>query len=262
MSLVSLEFDGPLAIVTFNNPPANAFSMQLGKDMMAVLDEVRASDARAMLTKTDAPNFCAGADVNIFVGLSYQEGAALVADVLTFIQAIEDMPIPTICAVQGMCLAAGMEIMMAHDIAIAAENAMIGQVESSIGTTPLAGGSPRLTARVGPARAKQMVFEGAFYDAKTMESWHVVNKVYKKDELHERAKKYAMKLANGPTVSHSVTKNIINTTARHGVAAGDDATRGAAPRVFGTDDKQNGVQTFLKEGPMAAMNRSIKFSGK
>lgn len=262
MSLVKLEFDGPLAILTFSNPPINAFSTKLGEDMLPLLEEIRNSDARAMLTLTDAPNFCAGADVNMFVGCSAEQGAELVGEVMDFIQTLETISIPTVVAVNGMCLAAGMEVMMAHDIVIAADNAQIGQVEAQIGTTPLAGGSSRLAARVGVARAKQMVFEGRFYDAKTLDSWNVVNKVVPKAELHEKARKYAMRLANGPTVAHKVSKAVINATGANGVAAGDQVIREQAGHVFATQDKQNALQTFLKKGPPALMSGEIKFSGK
>ncbi len=259
---VDLEFDGELAIITLSNPPVNAFDLQLGLDLLAAVKEVSESDARALLTKSDSDNFCAGADVSMFVGKTNRQGADLIAQAMNLIDMLENLPIPTVCAVNGMCLAAGMEIMLAHDIVIASDQAQIGQVEASMGTTTLAGGAQRIAARAGVARAKQMVFEGRPYPAKTLEAWGIVNKTVPDEDLEEKAFKYAMRMAKGPTVAISVGKGVINAYGKSGIGGADDALRSGAPQVFNTQDKQRCVTSFVEKGPQVLFDGSLYYEGK
>ncbi|MEM8496579.1 MAG: enoyl-CoA hydratase/isomerase family protein [Pseudomonadota bacterium] len=262
MAILEYERDGDLAILTINNPPVNAFTQQLGKEFLNCVQEIADSSARALLTRATGANFCAGADVNLFVGLSQRSGAGLVATGLNMIEMLEALPIPTVVAVNGMCVAAGMEIMLAHDIAIAGEGAQLGQIEAKIGTTTLAGGAQRIAARAGVARAKQMVFEGDSYSSKTMERWGIVNQVVLDAELEERALAYAHKLANGPTVAHSVTKSTISAFSKGGVGAADEVLRSAAPKLFETEDKKRSVATFLEKGPICLFDDSLTYEGR
>ncbi|MEM8564595.1 MAG: enoyl-CoA hydratase/isomerase family protein [Pseudomonadota bacterium] len=262
MALVEFKREDDLAIITIDNPPVNAFSHQLGEEMLKIVQDIAESDARALLTRASGANFCAGADVNIFVGLTQRTGAGLVATGLNMIDMLETLPIPTVVAVNGVCAAAGMEILLAHDIVIVGEGAQMGQIESKIGTTTLAGGAQRIAARAGVARAKQMVFEGSLYDAKTMERWGIINQVVPDEELESRSLEYAQQLAAGATAAHAVTKGIINAYGRSGVAAADDALRAGAPKLFESQDKKNSVSTFLEKGPMCLFDGSLTYEGK
>lgn len=261
MAIVEFEQEGGLAIITINNPPVNAFSHQLGEEMLKVVQDIAESDARALLTRASGANFCGGADVNIFSGLTLRTGAGLVTTGLNMIEMLESLPIPTVVAVNGMCAAAGMEILLAHDIAIVGESAQMGQIEAKIGTTTLAGGAQRIAARAGVARAKQMVFDANLYDANTMEKWGIVNMVVPDAELDQKSKDYAQQLANSATAAHSVTKNLVNAYGRSGIAAADDALRVGAPRLFETEDKKRSVSTFLEKGPMCLFDGSLKYEG-
>ncbi|MEM8491976.1 MAG: enoyl-CoA hydratase/isomerase family protein [Pseudomonadota bacterium] len=262
MALVDFEQDGDLAILTINNPPVNAFSHQLGAEMLAHVQNIAESDARALLTRSSGVNFCAGADVNIFVGLTHRTGAGLVTTGLNMIEMLEALPIPTVVSVNGMCVAAGLEILLAHDIAIVGESAQLGQIESKIGTTTLAGGAQRIAARAGVARAKQMVFEGNPYPAKTMLEWGLVNQVIPDAELEARSLEYAQKLASSATAAHAVTKSVVNAYGRSGIAAADEALRAGAPKLFETDDKKRSVSTFLEKGPMCLFDGSLTYQGR
>ncbi len=262
MPTLTLERDGDLAVITLANPPVNAFSAELGRDLREALREVATGDYRALLTRAAGDNFCAGADVNVFVGQTQRTGAGLVADVLNLIEMIETLPIPTVVAVQGLAIAAGMELMLAHDIAIVGQSAQIGQIEAMIGTTTLAGGVQRIAARAGIARAKQMVFEARRYDAATLERWNIVNMVVSDDQLDTKARAYAHRLANGPTAAHAVTKAVVNAFARGAIGAGDEALRAGAPKLFETGDKQRAVAAFLEQGSRAFAEGTLHYEGR
>jgi len=262
MSILTLERDGDLAVLTLNNPPVNAFSAELGRELRDALREIATGDYRALLTCAAGENFCAGADVKVFSGQTQRTGAGMVADVLNLIEMIETLPIPTVVAVQGLAIAAGMELMLAHDIAIAADSAQIGQIEAMIGTTTLAGGVQRIAARAGVARAKQMVFEARRYDAATLERWNIVNMVVPAAELQAKARQYAQRLASGPTVAHAVTKSVVNAYMRPAVGSADEALRAGAPKLFETDDKRQAVSLFLEMGSRAFAEGRLTYNGR
>ncbi|WP_366942275.1 enoyl-CoA hydratase-related protein [Amycolatopsis sp.] len=81
-------------------------------------------------------------------------------------------------AVQGHCLAAGLELALLADIVVAGESARFAQVERRIGTTTLLGGAQRLAERAGPARARQIIFDGDNYTAQQFADWNIINHVH------------------------------------------------------------------------------------
>lgn len=262
MSLVTVTREEGLAVLTINNPPVNAFSRAVSNAVREAIVDIAASDARALLTLAEGDHFCAGADVSIFRGQDERSGAGLVANAISLITAFEHLPIPTVMAVQGVCIAAGMELLLAHDIVIAGSSAMIGQTEAMIGTTTLMGGAQRIVARAGAARAKEMVFSGKMYPAEVMERWNIVNQVVPDAELRSTAKAYAARLAKAATPALAAGKAIINATAAAGVGAGDRTLHAAAGQLFGTSDHQRAVEAFLGDGRAAVTKGQFPFEGR
>jgi enoyl-CoA hydratase/carnithine racemase len=262
MEIVRYEEQGTLGIITLNNPPVNAFSWEVSAQLSEILVRISKSEVRAVLTRADGKNFCAGADVNIFVDQTYRTGSSLLSEAFSLIHRLETLHVPTVVAVQGLCLAAGMELMLAHDIIFAGASAQIGQSESMIGATTFAGGAQRICERAGSARAKQMVFEAKFYDAATLERWNIVNYVVPDEELDAKALAYARRLANGPTAALSVSKATINACAGSGLLAADRLLQASAHHLFETDDMRTGVKAFLELGAHAFRANGPSFLGK
>lgn len=248
MALVSLEIDGDLAIITLDNPPVNAVSLQMIAEFHNVIDDLLASLARAVFTRSNHPVFSAGADVRVFVDKEFTQARRELADGIELLQRFEALPMPTIAQIDGMCVAAGCEFMLMHDLAYASTRSQIGQVEAMIGTSTLLGGVQRLAARCGSARAAEMVFSGLPYPAERMAEWNVINGVYEADVLTEKVERRARKLASGPTQAHVVTKAALRAFRKGGMATADDVMLEAAPRLLQTNDMKAGVQAFLDEG--------------
>ena len=131
----------------------------------------------------------------------------------------------------------------------ATESARFGLVEAVVGLTPGAGGTQRMAERAGPARAAEFVMSGGLYEAATLESWNVVSRVVPDDELLEKGMKFAHRLADGPTIAHGATKRIIRAFRAGGVEEADGVTPDVFAELFASEDLQNAVATFLKEGP-------------
>ena len=143
--------------------------------------------------------FTAGVDVHVFEGLDVPKRDELTASLLELTHTIEDMPFPTLAAVHGLCLTAGLELALACDLLWAIGGARFGLVERVVGITPLMGGTQRMAERAGTARAREFVFSGALYDAPTLHGWGVVNRVLAEDEMLDDARAFAAELAAGPT---------------------------------------------------------------
>jgi enoyl-CoA hydratase/carnithine racemase len=194
--------------------------------------------------------FSGGADVNGFKQ-AVDDGNASdsFGKLIATAHRLEELQIPTLALVHGLCLTAGLEIALACDMLWATESAKFGLVEAVVGLTPGAGGTQRMAERAGPARAAEFVMSGGLYDAATLERWNVVNRVVPDDALLEKGMKFAHRLADGPTVAHGATKRIIRGYRRGGVEEADRVTPDQFAELFESDDLKNAVESFLKDGP-------------
>jgi enoyl-CoA hydratase len=202
-----------------------------------------------VLVRAEGDNFSAGANVETFVGRDEAAARELIEEFLPAIRRFEEIEVPTLAAVQGLCLAAGLEVALTCDLIWAAEGTQLGLVEAVIGATPFGGGTQRLVARAGAGRAAEAVLTGRPYPAETMLEWGVVNRVVPGPELLDKARAFAERLAAGPTLAHSATKRMIQLTVDSGVEAADAALPDAGARVMASEDLQSGARTLLERGP-------------
>ena len=242
-----LERHGDLGVLVIDHEPLNLFDAQMVRDILSGLGE--AEGCRALLVRAEGRYFTGGVDVNVFKGLSQEQAARLTTDLLSLTHRIEGLPMPTLASVHGLCLTAGLELVLACDMIWASESARFGLVEAVIGLTPLMGGTQRIAERAGPARARELVMTGALYDAETLERWNVINRVLPDEELAEKSLRFAQRLAAGPTRAHHATKRVVRTFLEDGVRAADERTAGIGAPLFDTEDLQVAVVSFLEEGP-------------
>jgi enoyl-CoA hydratase len=253
---VTFERDGDVGIVALADPPLNLFGRELLADTAQAIDEAAAADIRALVVRGSGEVFTGGADVNMFVGLT---GAQVEEelDLIAIPHKLEALPIPTLAVVHGLCLTAGFELALGCDLLWAGESAKFGLVEAVVGVTPFMGGTQRVAERAGPARARELVMTGGLYDSATLLGWGVINRVVPDAELHEKALRFAARLAAGPTRAHAATKRMVREFSEGGVARADGAMNEVAGEVVETDDFKNGVASFLEDGPGQAV-----FSGR
>jgi enoyl-CoA hydratase/carnithine racemase len=154
MNKVRFGMSGAIGLLTLVNPPLNLFDEELMADLQAAVDQAKQLPLRALVVQADGKHFSGGADVSIFRGRTPDEARQRFTSHLRTIANLEELPFPTIAAVQGACMAAGLELALACDLIWAASSARFGQVEALIGTTTLLGGIQRLAERAGPSRAR------------------------------------------------------------------------------------------------------------
>ena len=247
---VTVSREEGLAVVTIDAPPLNLFDQPMMAALEAAVAELEQDPPRAVLIRAEGRVVSGGVDVGaIFDGLSSGDGERLWEQWLTVIGRLEALPLPTVFAAHALCLTAAFEVALACDLIVAADSARFGLVEIVVGLTPSMGGPQRLTARCGPARAKELIMTGELFDAETLHGWGVVNRVYGDQEFAPEALALARTLAAGPTRAHAATKAIVAATVDGGVQAADQATPAISAALFDTEDLQGGVRSFLENGP-------------
>jgi enoyl-CoA hydratase/carnithine racemase len=254
---VRIERDGDVGVITLDHPPLNLFDTELMNDLAARLEDAEGEMLRALVIRGGGNVFTGGVDVHVFDDKTVDQARALFLDLIRLVHKLEAMPFPTIASVHGLCLTAGLELALGCDLLLASESAQFGLVERVVGLTPAMGGTQRMAERAGPARAREFVMSGDLYDAATLERWNVVNRVYPDDDLREKTMKFAQRLATGPTRAHAATKAMVRRFLDEGVPGADAAIGDIAAPLFGTEDLQNAVDSFLADGPGKAT-----FSGR
>ena len=253
MATITLERDGAVASMVLENPPLNLFTDNAFNELMACLDEVEGSDARALVWRAKGDIFTGGVDVNAFRRIvdagAGDHADALAGPLIEGVQRLEALEIPTLALVHGLCLTAGLEVALGCDILWAEESSRFGLVEAVVGLTPGAGGTQRMAERAGPALAREFVMSGGLYDAEMLERWGVVNRVVPDGTVHEKGMRFAERLGIGPTKAHAATKRIVRAFSDGGIERADEVTPGQFAELFATEDLQNAVRSFLAEGP-------------
>ncbi len=253
---VVLEHDGPLAVVSFDSPPVNLYTRELADALVAVIGELESGPTRGVLFRAEGRVVSGGVDVSLFAALSGPtEAARTFQELVDVARRIDRLPCPTVFAAHALCLTWAFELALACDILLAAESASFGLVERVIGLTPAAGGVQRLAERAGTGRARELVMEGRPFSAVELERWNVVNRVLGDEGFDTAARGYARGLAEGPTLAHAATKQILREYLTDGLEAANDRTPAIAGELFATEDLTRAVRSFIADGPGRATFR-------
>ncbi len=141
--------------------------------------------------------FCAGADLK-YVRQTTQGDESAVArfldSVLGVMNRLEKFPKPTIAAINGLALAGGLELVLCCDLVIAARSARLGDAHANFGLLPGGGSSVRLPRKIGPTRAKYLLFTGDFVPAEELVSAGLVNQVLDDADLLDGAARIVARL--------------------------------------------------------------------
>jgi enoyl-CoA hydratase/carnithine racemase len=262
MAPVRFEAEGNLGVITIDNPPINLADNPLFAAFAEALDAVEAASIRALLVQAKGDHFGCGVNVNTtFVGLDGKTGRKMLNQGLAMVTRMEGLNIPIVCAVQGLCLAAALEIALRCDVIIASDEAKFAQVEQHIGAATFLGGAYLLAERCGPARAREICFSGDFYDAATFERWGIINRVVPRVSLHAEARSWAQRLADGPTLAHAATKRMVRAFLDHGVRGADVMLLDLSPPIFDSADFRAGVDAVVKLGSKT-FRGTVRFGGE
>ncbi len=186
--------------ITLNRPEAlNAITPAVVAGVNAALDRVVSdNDLKAVVLTGAGRAFCAGADLKFVRGQPGGEAAIgpFLNTVLDMMQRIETCPRPVIAALNGLALAGGLELVLCCDLVLAARSAKLGDAHANYGLLPGGGSSVRLPRKIGPTRAKYLLFTGEFVPAEDLIAPGLVNEVVDDGELAVAVERLVAKLAN------------------------------------------------------------------
>ncbi len=255
---VRLQVEEGIAIVTIDNPSAlNALNAPTLTQLDQVFDKLAADpEVKAIIiTGGGEKSFVAGADITEFLQVKGKEAVAFMARGQRIFDKIEAFDRPVVAAVNGFALGGGNELAMSCDIRIAAENAVFGQPEVTLGLIPGYGGTQRLPRLVGPGKAKEMIYADERINAQEAFRIGLVERVVPKGQAVEEAKKLLKKIITKGPVAIKMAKKAINEGLEMSLRAGLDLEASCQGVCFGTEDKDEGAKAFLEK-------RKANFKGK
>ena len=159
--------DSSIVTLTLNRPSVrNALDFALARAIESATRELAQDETvRAVILRGAPPAFCAGADLTERLSLSPDERTLHTEAIAAAVEALADLPVPTVAVITGACLGGGAELALACDLRFADTTARIGFPEVRRGIFPGAGGIVRLPQLIGPGRAADVLFSGRTLDA-------------------------------------------------------------------------------------------------
>jgi enoyl-CoA hydratase len=233
--LERLETDEGMAVasIVLDRPRSrNAFNNQMARELHASCKAIEAmSDIGVVIVKAEGPVFCAGADVKERATLSDDDIRARRLRGFRAYDAIEALPIPVFCVVDGPCVGSGCEIALACDFIIASDRASFRVPEARLGTV---GATQRLSRAIGLRRAKEMMFGGRAIDSGQALCWGLVNRVVPAGELDDEVAALARSIAQAPAAAMKLAKRAM-------ILGFDDSRHGAlAHEILAIEDNLDG----------------------
>jgi enoyl-CoA hydratase len=253
------EVKDAVAKLTFNRPEKlNAMTGTTFQEITDALDRAeKDNDVRVLVITGNGRAFCAGVDLK-FAGKEL-DNLKSQTDFLTvgkeLLQKIEKLSKPVIAAINGLALAGGFEILLAVDLVVAKEDAMIGDQHMKVGMFG-AGGTPyRLPLLIGLRRAKELILTGKWISGKEAERIGLVNRAVPADEFEKAVDEMAAELADKSPTAMRLTKSYMNKTIMSDADVRLESAMLSAIVNDTSEDHEEALKAFGEK-------RAPKFTGK
>jgi len=235
-----------VALIRLDRPKANALSAAVLAQLHAAATMLHDDPPGAVVLWGGRRIFAAGADI---VELGASGAGAVGASFTDALGALASVPRATIAAVNGYALGGGLELALACDFRVSAEDSRFGLPEVLLGVIPGGGGTQRLPRLIGSSRAKELIFTGRQVRADEALSIGLVNRVVAPDYVLEASLSWAAELAAGAVVAQSLAKSAVDGGQETTLARGLELEQEAFVAVAGTEDAARGLASFLENGP-------------
>jgi enoyl-CoA hydratase/carnithine racemase len=242
--MIELSREGTLAVATLARAPVNAIDEEWLARLEGIFHEVQ--DTSVLLLRSSQKAFCAGADLELMRSRFDSEAGRLrmvdfVREVQRVLARLERLPQVTIAEIGGPALGGGLELALACDLRIAAEDARLGLPEPRLGLIPGAGGTQRLPRVAGEAVAKRLILGAEVITGKEAAALGIVQWAVPGNELPDRARAIARDIAALPAAALAEAKACI------GAPDGYERELDATLRLLARDETQSRVRAFLEK---------------
>jgi 2-(1,2-epoxy-1,2-dihydrophenyl)acetyl-CoA isomerase len=262
--LVLVGREGAVATVTLNRPEAlNALNRELTLGLRESLFSMEVDETVRCVVIRGGEHFMAGGDLKWFKSMSEGRSAAenrvqfegFIHEVHALIVSLRRMPKPVVASVRGAVAGFGMSLMMAADLAIAADNAYFTLAYTLVGVSPDGGSTFALPRIVGQKKAMEIALLGDRFDAAAAERLGLVNRVVPASSLDAETQKLAARLAAGPTAVYARTKALLNASLGSSLESQLQREAEAFALSASQPDFHEGLAAFVEK-------RKPRFSGR
>lgn len=254
MSFETLNYEvaGNVATITFNRPEAaNAMGPLMAKEFgAAAIDADDDPAVRAIVLTGAGRMFCAGGDLGAFAEAG--EGARkllmqMTGDLHLGLSRLARSKAPVIGAINGTAAGAGFSLVMACDLAIAAESAVFTMAYTRAGLSPDGSSTYYMPRKIGDRRARELMLTNRLLSSQEALDWGIVNQVVADADLLGEAQGLAQRLASGPTAAFAAVKSLLNGSFDQTLESQMELEARAIAGLVGTDDGQEGMNAFLEK---------------
>jgi 2-(1,2-epoxy-1,2-dihydrophenyl)acetyl-CoA isomerase len=243
--------EGPVRWLTIENPARrNAIPFGSWSRLAVLFEEFAASEARVLVVTGAGEDFCSGADVGSGLASGGTSDAySTMAEVEAAAAVLHRVPKPTIAAVDGVAVGAGMNLALGCDIVIASERARFSEIFVKRGLTLDFGGTWLLPRLVGLARAKELALTGRIIGASEALAYGMIASVVPPDSLASAAADLAGEIAAGAPLAQRFVKQGIDRSFEMSFDEALAFEQKAQTVLFSSEDIIEGVTSFLEKRP-------------
>ena len=248
-ALVLEKKDG-VAVLTLNQPESmNSLVQQIWDELSVAAVELENDEEVKVVVITGAGKaFCAGGDLKRFLkGFTQRTAVDYVENVQKTVSAWINFQKPTIAAVNGAAVGAGLSLMMMCDLSVAADTAKFSAGFINMGLVPDCGAGYYLPRCVGIQKAKELIYTGKTIDATEAEKIGLVNQVVVKDELMNTVMAMAERLAKGPSFALQLAKRMVNMSYDMDLKNFFSLEAAQQSICFLTEDSKEAVTAFVEK---------------
>jgi enoyl-CoA hydratase/carnithine racemase len=234
-----------VALIRLDRPKANALSSAVLTQIYQVAEGLRDDPPGAVVLWGGRRIFAAGAEIVELEG----SAGAVGANFTSALGALASIPRATIAAINGYALGGGLELALACDFRVCAEDSKVGLPEVLLGVIPGGGGTQRLPRLIGSSRAKELILTGRQVRADEALSIGLVNRVVPADDVLDSALAWAAQFAQGPLIAHQLAKSAVDRGLEGTLADGLAIEQESFAAVARTEDAGRGIASFAENGP-------------
>jgi enoyl-CoA hydratase len=256
MAEVTYEHAAGIGRITMDRPPANGWTHEFMHELNDALETAREREPAALVVESEIDGmFCAGGDIKWYDTVDESTMRRFVSYMHKTLRTVEQLPCVVIAAIDGHCLAGGLELALACDVRLASDGPWeIGCPETNIGAIPGGGGTQRLSREVGRGTAIDMLVRAHRLSTSEAHELGILQAVHDPDEFDDAVYEYAEYVADGASEAYAAAKQAVTHGLEMSLDQGLAYEQQLQYELFATDDFAEGVAAF-------AAGRDPEFGG-